>query len=124
MRVRGTFTVVGLLALACALSAGPAQARPTGVGKDGRPNILVVMTDDMNRADLQFMPKTRKLLGRQGTTFTNAITSFPLCCPSRATFLTGQYSHNHGVGGNFYPEGWYGMPGRNNSLATWLDGGG
>jgi N-acetylglucosamine-6-sulfatase len=124
MRVRGTFTVVGVLALACAVGAGPAQARPAGAGKDGRPNILVVMTDDMNQADLQFMPKTRKLIGRQGTTFTDAITSFPLCCPSRATFLTGQYSHNHGVGGNFYPEGWYGMPGRNNTLATWLDGGG
>jgi N-acetylglucosamine-6-sulfatase len=122
MRGGGTLTaLVGLLVAISMCAPGAAQARPAGTGKDGRPNILVVMTDDMNRADLAFMPKTRKLLAKQGTSFTNAITSFPLCCPSRATFLTGQYAHNHGVGGNFYPEGWYGMPGRNNTLATWLD---
>ena len=114
---------LGLAALIVALVAAPAEARPAG-HKDGRPNILVVMTDDMNQADLQFMPKTRKLLAKRGTSFTNSITSFPLCCPSRATFLTGQYAHNHGVGGNFYPEGWYGMAGRNNTLATWLDAAG
>ena len=116
--------LAGLATLGCVLVAGPAEARPGAAGKDGRPNILVVMTDDMNQADLAFMPKTRRLLAKQGTTFTNAITSFPLCCPSRATFLTGQYEHNHGVGGNFYPEGWYGIPGRNNTLATWLGAGG
>jgi N-acetylglucosamine-6-sulfatase len=121
---RSLWGLAGLAMLGCLLAAVPAQARHAGVGKDGRPNILVVMTDDMNRADLAFMPKTRKLLAKQGTTFTNAITSFPLCCPSRATFLTGQYAHNHGVGGNFYPEGWYGMPRRNDTLATWLDAGG
>ena len=113
--------LVGVLALCCALAPTAAQARPSGKGGGGRPNILVVMTDDMNQADLAFMPKTRRLLARQGTSFTDAITSFPLCCPSRATFMTGQYAHNHGVGGNFYPEGWYGMPRRNNTLATWLD---
>jgi len=118
---RKVAAVAGLLALCCALAPAAAQARPSGVGEDGRPNILVVMTDDMNRADLAFMPKTRRLLAKQGTSFTNAITSFPLCCPSRATFMTGQYAHNHGVGGNFYPEGWYGMPRRNNTIATWLD---
>ena len=116
--------LAGLLAAVLLVAPNAAGARPTGVGKDGRPNLLVVMTDDMNQADLAFMPKTRKLLAKQGTSFTDAITSFPLCCPSRATFLTGQYAHNHGVGGNFYPEGWYGMPGRSNTLATWLDGGG
>jgi arylsulfatase A-like enzyme len=116
--------LAALAAATLAVAAAPASARPVGAGKDGRPNILVVMTDDMNQADMAFMPKTKKLIGKQGTTFTDAITSFPLCCPSRATFLTGQYSHNHGVGGNFFPEGWYGMPGRNNTLATWLNSGG
>jgi N-acetylglucosamine-6-sulfatase len=113
--------LTGLLAVTLGLCATPAAARPAGSAKDGRPNILVVMTDDMAQADLAFMPKTRKLLAKRGTSFTNAITSFPLCCPSRATFLTGQYAHNHGVTGNFYPVGWYGMAGRNNTLATWLD---
>jgi N-acetylglucosamine-6-sulfatase len=113
-----------VVAVTAALSqAGPADAR-SAEGRDRRPNILVVMTDDMRESDLAFMPKTRKLLAKRGTSFTNAITSFPLCCPSRATFLTGQYAHNHGVIGNFYPQGWYGMAGRDNTLATWLDRGG
>ena len=113
--------LAGLMTLILGAGAGQAEARPAGTGKDGRPNILVVMTDDMTQSDLPFMPKTRKLLAKQGTSFTNSITSFPLCCPSRSTFLTGQYAHNHGVTGNFYPEGWYGLDGRNNTLATWLD---
>jgi N-acetylglucosamine-6-sulfatase len=122
MRGGGNLTaLIGLLAVALLVAAGPASARPTGVGKDGRPNILVVMADDMTQSDLVFMPRTRKLLAKQGTSFTNTITSFPLCCPSRSTFLTGQYAHNHGVTGNFYPEGWYGLEGRKNTLATWLD---
>jgi N-acetylglucosamine-6-sulfatase len=123
MRKGGNLIALAALAAAMLAVTAPADARPAGAGKDGRPNILVVMTDDMNKADLAFMPKTKKLLVKQGTSFTNAITSFPLCCPSRATFLTGQYAHNHGVSGNFYPQGWYGMPGRDNTLATWLDSG-
>jgi N-acetylglucosamine-6-sulfatase len=122
MRGGGNLTaLVGLLAAILVAAPSPASARPTDAGNDGRPNILVVMTDDMTQDDLVFMPKARKLLAKQGTSFTNTITSFPLCCPSRATFLTGQYAHNHGVTGNFFPEGWYGMDGRKNTLATWLD---
>jgi N-acetylglucosamine-6-sulfatase len=98
-----------------------ADARPDGVGKDKRPNILVVMTDDMAQSDLQFMPKTQRLLADKGTTFADAVDSFPLCCPARATFITGQYAHNHGVEGNFAPFGWYGMKHRGNTLPAWLD---
>src|SRR3954467_2219048 len=103
-----------------ASAAGPATARPAGAQKDGPPNILVVMTDDQAAADLAQMPNVRKLLAAQGTKFTNAVDSFPLCCPSRATFITGQYAHNHKVLGNFYPYGWYGMKGRANTLPAWL----
>jgi N-acetylglucosamine-6-sulfatase len=121
MRRGGNLIALGAIAALMLATVATADASPARAGKSGHPNVLVVMTDDMNQADLQFMPKTRKLLAKRGTSFTNAIASFPLCCPSRASFLTGQYSHNHGVGGNFYPEGWYGMPRRNNTLATWLD---
>jgi arylsulfatase A-like enzyme len=101
-------------------SAGSAWARPASEAGDGRPNILVVMTDDQAVADVRHMPNVKRLLARKGTTFADAIDSYPLCCPARATFITGQYAHNHGVGGNFYPFGWYGMKQRGNTLPAWL----
>jgi arylsulfatase A-like enzyme len=109
-----------LVALVMAAPTGAAQARPVAAAKDGRPNILVVMTDDQALADVANMPNVENLLAAQGTTFADAIDSFPLCCPARATFITGQYAHNHGVGGNFYPYGWYGMSDRGNVLPAWL----
>jgi arylsulfatase A-like enzyme len=105
------------LALAVAPSAG---ARPASGARDGRPNILVVMTDDQSVADLALMPNVRRLLAEQGTTFADAVDTYPLCCPARATFITGQYAHNHDVNGNFYPYGWYGMKDRANTLPAWL----
>ncbi|HEY8002288.1 MAG TPA: sulfatase [Solirubrobacterales bacterium] len=104
-----------------AIAAAGAEARPAAGAKDSRPNILVVMTDDMAASDVPLMPHVQKLLARKGTTFADAIDSFPLCCPARATFITGQYAHNHGVKGNFAPYGWYGMKDRKNILPAWLD---
>ena len=111
---------LGAIAVLGLLIAGPAGARPVGAGKGGEPNVLVVMTDDQALADLQYMPHTKRLIVKQGTSFSNAIDSFPLCCPARATFISGQYAHNHGVAGNFYPFGRYGMKGRANTLPRWL----
>ncbi len=113
------FLTIGLATAALlAVSAPAAPARPVSANTDGRPNILVVMTDDMATTDRKFMPNVRRLLTLQGTTFEDAVDSFPLCCPARATFITGQYAHNHGVGGNFYPYGWYGMKQRGNTLPS------
>ena len=109
-----------LAALLVLLTAVTAEARPASAARDGRPNILVVMTDDMAATDVARMPNVRRLLADQGTSFADAVDSFPLCCPARATFITGQYAHNHGVGGNFYPFGWYGMRDRGNILPAWL----
>ena len=111
--------LLGTLAAALA-AAAPAQARPAKAAADGRPNILVVMTDDQAVADVKHMPNVRRLLAAQGTTFADAVDSYPLCCPARATFITGQYAHNHDVSGNFWPYGWYGMKGRANTLPAWL----
>lgn len=114
-------TVAVLVGVLAALGlATSADARPVKADDDGRPNILVVMTDDMASTDLRFMPNVRKLIAKQGTTFNDAVDSFPLCCPARATFITGQYAHNHGVKGNFYPYGWYGLKDRKNILPRWL----
>jgi N-acetylglucosamine-6-sulfatase len=79
-----------------------AQARPG----DPRPNLVLIMTDDQEAPTLRYMPRTRALIGSQGVEFTEAQSTFPLCCPARATALTGQYAHNHGVVSNFLPGAW------------------
>lgn len=73
-----------------------------------QPNIVVIMTDDQTVDQLASMPRTKRLLVDQGTTFSNSIVTYPLCCPSRATFFTGQYSHNNGVQWNSGANGGYG----------------
>jgi len=89
-----------------------------------KPNIVVIMTDDQTLESLRVLTKTRQLIGDQGTTFRNYYVSFPLCCPSRATFLTGQYPHNHGVFSNGPPNGGYTKLNNNNTLPVWLQAAG
>jgi N-acetylglucosamine-6-sulfatase len=86
----------------------------------GRPNILVLMTDDQRYDSLQYMPNVQQLLVQKGTRFERFYASYPLCCPSRATFLTGQYAHNHGVLDNFLPLGGFTRLDHTNTLAVWL----
>lgn len=86
----------------------------------GRPNILVILTDDQTLESMRVLEKTRRLLSEEGTTFANAVVSFPFCCPSRATLLTGQYARHHGVLGNKPPDGGYGKLDHSNTLPVWL----
>jgi N-acetylglucosamine-6-sulfatase len=72
---------------------------------NGRPNIIFVLADDLDYASAQKMPNLSSLLADEGATFENASVSYPICCPSRATMLTGQYAHNHNVKGNKRPVG-------------------
>ena len=87
-----------LAAIALLAGAGPARAQeaPPDERPDG-PNVVLVMTDDQTVRDMAVMPRTRRLIGRAGVTFTRSFVSYPLCCPSRATYLTGQYAHNNHV---------------------------
>jgi N-acetylglucosamine-6-sulfatase len=66
------------------------------------------------------MPNVNELLGRLGTTYTQYLSSFPLCCPSRATLLTGQYAHNSGVEGNARPHGGFTKFRQEETLSVWL----
>jgi len=68
----------------------------------GSPNIVIVLTDDQDVFLDGMMPlqKTQRLIGDHGTTFENAFVNTPICCPSRASFLTGRYMHNTGAFNN------------------------
>lgn len=62
-----------------------------------KPNIIVIMTDDQRWDAMETLPTVTKTLASRGVTFTNAYVTTPLCCPSRASFLTGLYTHNTGI---------------------------
>lgn len=90
----------------------------------GRPNVVTIMTDDQTAASAASMPNLNALLGDEGTRFETAIASFPLCCPARATNLTGQYAHNHGVLHNNPPFGGFERLDSTNTLPVWLQNAG
>ena len=93
---------VAILALAGALTLGLATRDAEGASPT---NVIFILTDDQTAGELAVMPNTQALIGSQGATFRRAYASYPLCCPSRATLLSGQYMHNHGIRGNLPPFG-------------------
>ena len=104
-----------------ARTSPPAKAKAKANAKAKRPNIVVILTDDQTLEDLEVMTRTKRLIGDRGVTFDNSFVSYPLCCPSRATFFSGQYAHNHGVMGIEPPTGGYGRFDKFNSLPVWLE---
>src|SRR4029079_1779823 len=86
----------------------------------GRPNIVVIMSDDQTVEEMRVMTQTRSLIGSAGMTFQNSVVTYALCCPSRSTFLTGQYPHNHGVRSNGGTDGGYDKLDHTNTLPVWL----
>ena len=91
----------------------------------GRPNIVFVMTDDLDERSMEQLGGIQQVMGSNGITFKNTYVTYSLCCPSRATFLRGQYPHNHGIVGNVPPlggEAKFRNSGRDQStIATWLN---
>src|SRR5215211_8572931 len=83
------------------------RGAPTVAEKRGRPNIILILTDDLDDKpeSISRMPNLQRYLVDRGTTFDNAFVSDALCCPSRATILRGQYPHNHCVLTNHPPLG-------------------
>ncbi len=81
-------------------TAQPAGLVPSGAPapkQSRRPNVITILTDDMRTDDLRWMPNVRSLIEDQGLNFRNSFASNPLCAPSRASLLTGQYSQSTGV---------------------------
>jgi arylsulfatase A-like enzyme len=121
------------VALACALSA----CFPSAEGKQAEnqkqepkpPNVILILTDDLavndlNPRALRHMPNLKSLLIDKGTTFDNAFVTNSLCCPSRATILRGQYTHNHEILSNDPPRGGFQkfrfLGHENSTMATWV----
>ena len=94
-------------------------AAATPAPKAEKPNIVVVMADDMRADDVRFMPSLRTLVTDRGLKFRNSFSPYPLCCPSRSSLLSGQYAHNHKVFDNNAPFGFGGFD-DSRTLATSL----
>jgi len=119
---------VGLAAVAVLASPGLAQA--------SRPNIVVIQTDDQRAGSVKatfreasgkkarVMPNTVKQIFQRGTQFSNYYATSPVCSPSRASLLTGQYPHNHGLIQNDAPlggwQGWQALAAYNDNLPVVL----
>jgi N-acetylglucosamine-6-sulfatase len=110
-----------------ALAIAGSGTSPATLGQaaaaQARPNIVVIETDDQTLESMRVMDNVNALIGDQGVTFKNSFVNYSMCCPSRATFLTGQYMHNHRVFGNQWPSGGFArfqrLHGQDN-LAVWL----
>lgn len=100
-RVRRSSRLLALVSLALAgLAQGVPQGVPQATAQEPpQPNVLIVVSDDQRDGTKQ-MEKTRSWLGRKGVHYENAFATTPLCCPARASILTGRYAHNHGVNTN------------------------
>jgi N-acetylglucosamine-6-sulfatase len=132
IRFAALYALLGV-AVACALSA----CFPSAEGKQAEnqkqepksPNVILILTDDLAVSDLnpralRHMPNLKSLLIDKGTTFDNAFVTNSLCCPSRATILRGQYTHNHEILSNEPPRGGFQkfrfLGHENSTMATWV----
>lgn len=119
-------TLSQLLALAGTLAAAVLAA---GCGTEVRhtsqkPNIIFVLTDDQFPGTENKMPFLNTNITNEGVKFTNMVSTFPLCCPARATIQRGQYSHNTQILGNALPQGGWqkfkSLGEQKSTIATWL----
>ncbi len=100
-------------------SRHPAAAAPAE-----RPNIIFILTDDLDAKSISVMPQLKALIADQGVTFSNFFVTDSLCCPSRSSILRGQYVHNHRVLSNAPPNGsysrFYELGHESSTIGVWL----
>jgi N-acetylglucosamine-6-sulfatase len=111
---RAMLAPVVFVAMLLALVPSPARAQ------DERPSILLIVTDDQRWDTLWSMPQVQRLLVDRGVSFSNSFVSSPLCCPSRASILTGAYPHTTGVYTQGLPNGGFPRFNDTTTIATEL----
>jgi N-acetylglucosamine-6-sulfatase len=116
-RVRLTLALCGAVLIAACGKLGSGAERSSAQAP-AAPNVLLIVTDDQPAGTTKRMPKLTKAPGF--VRFSSYYDNNPLCCPTRATLLTGLYSHHHGVGTNLVASQFD----DSETLATWLDAAG
>ncbi|KAB5511536.1 arylsulfatase [Coniochaeta sp. 2T2.1] len=89
--------------------ASAALLLSSGAVASKRPNIIMILTDDQDAHmhSLDHMPFVQKYLINEGTTFKKHYCTIAVCCPARATILTGMAAHNTNVTDIIMPYGGY-----------------
>src|SRR5215210_7696527 len=106
--LRCLLLITALVATALAYTSCGGEHEKTEVERKPRPverpNLILILADDLDKSvferstlDSPWVP--------EGARFTNAVATTPLCCPSRASILRGQYAHNTGLWRNEQPNG-------------------
>ena len=115
-----------LLLLVAALALLPIVS-PASAGGRARvttPNVIVILMDDQRVGTDEAMQYSTADISDLGVRFTNAFVPLPMCCPSRTSLLTGNYSHTTGVWTNGLPFGGFAAFDDRSTIATWLHGAG
>lgn len=115
-RSRGRIACL-LAGLTCVLLG----AAPVAAAEEQPPDVVVIVTDDQRFDTLWAMPLVQRELVAKGVTFDEAFVVNPICCPSRASILTGDYSHTTGVYRQTPPFGRFEWFRDGSALPTWLD---
>ncbi|WP_246148208.1 sulfatase family protein [Nonomuraea turkmeniaca] len=99
--------VKGLRRVACLLLLLPLlpAAEPVVAATAPRPNVVLIVADDLEAGTLAYFPNITQHLVREGASFDRFFVTNSWCCPSRASILRSQYVHSHGVFTNTAPEG-------------------
>ena len=88
------------------LAAKPSLSSPAGSAAASRPNVIVILADDMGYADgmgnTEIPVPNLQRLAKEGVTFETAYVTAPVCVPSRMGLMSGCHQQRFGIYGNFH----------------------